>query len=180
MTYAITKHDVDLILDYDLDAQVFVWRERPVEMFPSQQAAKAWNAKWAGLPAGTSRNKQGYRQITIFGRTIPVSRLVWLLSRGEWPAEGLLIDHIDRDNTNDRPENLRLASSCQNCRNRSSVGAVPYKGVSFKRGKYEANIMVNGAAKYLGQFEDERDAAMAYNVAAQRNFGEFAVLNEVF
>ena len=55
-----------------------------------------------------------------------------------------------------------------------------YKGVcrNIGRGKpWMANICVNGKLRWLGCFEDQWNAARAYNVEAARFFGEFAKLN---
>ena len=54
-----------------------------------------------------------------------------------------------------------------------------YKGVRWraKRGLWEASLRVESAYKYLGQFQNEQDAAIAYNIAAWLVYGEFANLN---
>ncbi len=55
-----------------------------------------------------------------------------------------------------------------------------YKGVSFHKPvqKWVAHIKFNGKVQHLGYFEDEREAAEAYNAAALEHFGEYAKLNE--
>ena len=49
-------------------------------------------------------------------------------------------------------------------------GAVPYRGVSFYKGRksnpYMARIRVNGKQKYLGYFPTDVAAAHAYDAAA--------------
>lgn len=56
-----------------------------------------------------------------------------------------------------------------------------YKGVSFVKGKkvWRARIEKNGHAHFLGDFESEDEAAMAYNKAAREMFGEIAYQNQV-
>lgn len=96
--------------------------------------------------------------------------------------DGVQVDHINRNPLDNRIENLRFCSSVENNRNRaSSTGLSKYKGVTFdkRRKKWYAQTKLSGKRVHLGTFENERDAAIAYNVYAQRNFGEFALLNEV-
>ena len=54
-----------------------------------------------------------------------------------------------------------------------------YRGVSLRKksGKWQAGIRFNGINKFLGSFDNEEDAARAYNEAAKIYHGEFAVLN---
>ena len=41
-----------------------------------------------------------------------------------------------------------------------------------------SKIRVKGRRDYLGHFRSEEDAAKAYNIAAEKYFGEFAEINE--
>ena len=54
-----------------------------------------------------------------------------------------------------------------------------YKGVCWceDRGKWLAQITKGGTYRYLGRFDDEIDAAEAYDNAARELFGEHAFLN---
>jgi hypothetical protein len=54
-----------------------------------------------------------------------------------------------------------------------------YKGVGRARhsGYWRAEIWVNGERRHLGYFEGEVEAAKAYDEAARKCHGEFAVLN---
>lgn len=90
------------------------------------------------------------------------------------------IDHKDRNKLNCQRDNLRVATRSQNLANSRSKGNL-YKGVSYdaRRNRFKAQIKVNYKAVFLGRFVKEEDAAKAYNVAALRYYGEFALLNEV-
>lgn len=56
-----------------------------------------------------------------------------------------------------------------------------YRGVSYSRGtgKWRAGIEVDGHSINLGEFSSEKDAALAYNKAARKHFGELAYQNQV-
>lgn len=91
------------------------------------------------------------------------------------------IDHIDGNGLNNRRDNLRICTSKQNRQNcRSFHGTSKYKGVSLNRcGKWKAKIGMDDGSIYLGLFDIEEEAAIAYNEAAKKHFGEFARLNEI-
>jgi len=99
------------------------------------------------------------------------------------PPPDMEIDHINGDGLDNRRSNLRACTRSQNHMNmRKRRGcSSTYKGVSwYKRGRnWQAHIKYQGIQYYLGRFDDEREAARAYNVAAQQHFGEFAQLNEI-
>jgi hypothetical protein len=54
-----------------------------------------------------------------------------------------------------------------------------YRGVSWKSYKWYVQIAVNGCKYYGGYFENEMDAAKAYNRLAISLLGKNAKLNEV-
>ena len=95
--------------------------------------------------------------------------------------KGVMVDHVDRDGLNNRKRNLRLCSRRENSYNRrgNSRGSSQYKGVFWHKvcGKWEARITYNGNADYLGLYENERDAARAYDERAKELYGDFAYLN---
>lgn len=92
------------------------------------------------------------------------------------------VDHINHDTLDNRRENLRICKQEQNLRNRIKKGDFSsiYKGVhkcGRRKEKWQATISFSKKHIYLGRYESEIDAACAYDVAAIKHFGEFALLN---
>ena len=93
------------------------------------------------------------------------------------------IDHINRNQLDNRKGNLREVTSSHNKMNRGKQAnnTVGYKGVTAIRTKnsvkYMAQIGVASEHKYLGVYDSKIEAALAYNKAAKKYHGEFACLN---
>ena len=97
--------------------------------------------------------------------------------------KGVLINHINLDTLDNTRGNLRIVTHSQvgmAARGRRNVSS-KYKGVSFSncRGKWCAAIGKDSQKFFLGRFDNEVDAAKAYNNAAIELFGEFACLNDL-
>jgi hypothetical protein len=119
---------------------------------------------WFRGPSGHARTKSARANTYMH-------RLVLGLDVGE-------VDHINRDPLDNRRCNLRPATRSQNCANRLSRGsATGFRGVKPTRyGTFEACIK-HGRRRHLGTFKTAAAAARAYDAAAVRIYGEFAVLN---
>jgi hypothetical protein len=94
---------------------------------------------------------------------------------------GTEVDHRNGNGLDNQRSNLRICTEFQNNHNqRPRVGCTSrFKGVYWDRhhAKWQARIMSYGARHHLGYFDDETEAAMAYDQAAQTLHGEFAFLN---
>lgn len=90
-------------------------------------------------------------------------------------------DHINRVPLDCRRLNLRDATKSQNGGNRPKPNrrnaTSRFKGVSRVKGRQR--WLVAGAGKNLGRYDNEEEAARAYNAWASKYFGEFAYLNPV-
>jgi hypothetical protein len=98
--------------------------------------------------------------------------------------EGKFVDHINGDRSDNRRENLRIATHVQNMWNsgkkNKETATSKYKGVvRSKWGKFQIRIAHDGIRERLGSFDNEIAAANAFNYYAKIFFGEFARLNEV-
>ncbi len=95
------------------------------------------------------------------------------------------IDHIDGNGLNNQRYNLRPCNLSQNSANRKKreIGSYTskYKGVSFQvsRNKWRCCIGKDYKYYFIGRFDTEKEAALAYNQRAIELFGKFALLNEV-
>jgi hypothetical protein len=128
-----------------------------------------------------SDNGQGYLRASFKGRRFLLHQMAWFLFYEEWPT--MDIDHKNRDKHDNKISNLRLATFDQNRQN-----VVPQKTTKTGlRGVHrrstdnliQASISVNGKSIHLGTFKKCSDAAKAYNDAAIKFHGEFAVLNQL-
>jgi len=98
------------------------------------------------------------------------------------PSKTMEVDHIDRNGLNNQRHNLRVATKGQNMMNRPAWGTSKYKGVYWHKEncKWAAHIYVKKTQHFLGLYENELEAALAYNCAARKYFGEFATVNPVY
>lgn len=160
----LTQARLKELLKYDPDAGQWTW-------LVTRGGAKAGSIV-------SHREGSGYIQFTIDRKNYRSCRLAWLYMTGEWPNG--FIDHIDRVRTNDRWNNLRLATRSQNKANSAAYAnnSVGFKGVSLVRScrskPYVARIGVNGKSKHLGLFSTPEEANAAYTKAAKTYFGEYA------
>ena len=116
----------------------------------------------------------GYIQIRFDKRLYLAHRLAVFFMTGEWPEA--TVDHDDR--ANNRWGNLRVASYSQNSGNMAKrpSNTSGFKGVFYQKGRKRpfAQIMVDGKTIRIGSFDTPEEAAVAYEAAAIKYFGEFA------
>lgn len=96
------------------------------------------------------------------------------MHHGEWPT--FHIDHINGNRSDNRIENIRVATVAENAQNRVAytnsksglIGATKVKGYEL----WGAKIVKNGKRTHLGYFKDPYSAHLAY-VSAKQKIHEF-------
>lgn len=162
----IEKVDQDALLEmflYDEDRGVLINRQY-------RAGGKVKKGTDAANPHHT-----GYRYVLIKNKNYAEHRLVYMYHHGSIP-KNLVIDHIDGNPSNNRIENLRLATLSQNQYNRKNLSTSKCKkGVSYHTttGKYVSAITVDTHKIYLGLYLTEEEAHEAYKVASSKYHKEF-------
>jgi len=100
------------------------------------------------------------------------------------PTKTNVVDHINGNGLDNRRSNLRICTPNQNRCNvhaKDSTKTSIYLGVCWdKRDEiWKAQIQKNGKKINLGNYKAEREAAIAYNLAARVLFGKFANINKI-
>lgn len=152
---------VDL-LRYDPETGVFSWKNPPNVRFE------------VGDIAG-SLGDDGRWHVKVDGRRYLASRLAWFYMTGVYPD--VIVDHENRDKTDDRFSNLRLAVKRQNCENCGlySNNTSGVKGVELDKrtGKWRASFRFNRKRYSLGAFIELDEATEIAIFAREFFFGKF-------
>jgi len=127
-------------------------------------------------------DKDGYKYINISipkKTTMKIHRLIALHFIDNLNNYSI-VDHIDRDITNNSILNLRWTTSQINNRNKSKkINATSkYTGVVFKNNRWITELSIYGTKKYIGCFKTEIEAAQSWNKYVIDNQLEGYVLNE--
>lgn len=150
------------VIKYDPETGVFTWLKR--------EHRKDLIGCDAGSVSGT-----GYRTIRVDGVLYQAHRIAFLYMTGQFPSHD--IDHINRDRSDNRWENLRPATRSQNCFNKAmiSTNTSGVKGVYWhkKNKKWTVYVQINQKYTYLGIYEDIELAELIANEARVKYYGDF-------
>jgi len=119
-----------------------------------------------GMRAGT-QHVSGCWYIRLNGKVYLAHRLAWLYVYGYVPKQ--TIDHKNRNNSDNRIVNLRVATKGQNRANSRAVSG----SSSGLNTNWYAQITHNNKRIYLGRFATPQAAHAAYCKAAKKLHGEF-------
>ena len=112
-----------------------------------------------GRKLGTLHSS-GYIVIAINKKLYKAHRLAWLYEKGNFPKE--MIDHINRDKSDNRLINLREVEQTHNSENNplKKSNSSGYPGVSFskKNMRWRARITYGYKEKHLGYFDTPQKA----------------------
>ena len=139
--------------------------ERLNELFSYDSLTGLVTRKRTGKHVGT--NNDGHLRVSVDKQAYQLHRIVWKLHTGDDPSP-YEIDHINRIRDDNRITNLRLSTTQENLKNKSSYSSNKsgFPNV-FKRGKrYVASIRQDGVKTYLGSFNTAQgayNAVQAYN-----------------
>lgn len=158
-------------------------KERLIELFRLDTATGLlyWRVKKAaavnpGDLAGCV-SSAGYRHVSIDGKKVLCSRIIFCMTHGYMPE---VVDHINCIRHDDRPENLRAANRAQNQWNQRapSNSSSGFKGIRWnsRRKKWTAICMTNGRRHWLGSFKTLEEAVTAMADFRLKHHGDFARL----
>ncbi len=111
-------------------------------------------------PIGT-RSKNGYIVFRVNGKLLYAHRVAFFLVHGFAPK---MVDHINRNRSDNRIANLREADPTLNAQNSAGFGFTKPKNTK----KWAASITCNRKRIHLGYFDSANQAHEAYILAKQK------------
>jgi hypothetical protein len=160
----VTADDLHLIFNYDSTTGDLRWKDGKIAAHP----------RWR-------RGKPVTKVVSLGCVIIGAHIVIWCMMTGSWPESD--IDHKDRNPHNTVWTNLRIATRSQNAINRHYATTQPYRGVrqiTWGRAsgrRWRARIKIPGGPRIeLGTFATAEEARDAYEKAARKHHGEFAIL----
>jgi len=157
----MTQDEALLLFDYKNG--VLYWRN-----------VSKFHSELKGTTAGTV-SKRGYIHVQHKQKIYKGHQLVWLMFYGEIPN---LLDHVNGNLTDNRIENLRLATTTQNQQNAKirTDNSSRVKNVSWHKQhkKWGVQLSLNKKIKHFGYFEDLELADLVATMAREKYHGAFA------
>lgn len=158
----ITQELVKKLFDYNAETGELTW------------LASYQRPDVVGKRAGWFDESTGYWKVAVERINLVAAKIIWLWVHGELPH--LVPDHKDNNRSNDRLDNLRLATKGQNSINskKNSRNTSGLRGASLCKvmGRWRSSIRIQGVSLNLGRFDTPEEAHQAWYDAAIEAFGE--------
>jgi len=146
----------------------------------AEDYAKLSGYKWHASPQGRYIYAASTTKIDGKRKNVRMHRVIMGVTDRK-----IYVDHINHDTLDNRKCNLRPCTPQQNVMNGSIKpkrnGTIKYKGIfeQKKNKRWVATIMVESKVIWLGAFDTQKEAALAYDIAALEHHGEFARTNKI-
>lgn len=133
-----------------------LWRKARVRSDGQRYKEKRVESTW--------KDKDGYSQVRVNGRTEYYQRVVACLAFKMDLPPGIQVDHEDGNPLNNSPDNLRLVTNRENQQNRHCHRAGKLVGARFDKrvDKWQARVEINGKSYHLGYYNTELEAHQTY------------------
>jgi len=171
-TPILTTDYVRQCLEYHPETGKFFWKKRPREHFRTQRGFGIFNTQFGNKETGTLSIRRGGKCKYIMIRLDNVLQYAHILANiwmGVVVPEGFVVDHKDRDGTNNRWDNLHHVDHSDNNFNspyRGKKQGYP-RGTQIKEnGRYTATMLRHGTRHYLGIFDTLEECRQARRAKA--------------
>lgn len=162
-----------------------VWKTLPFADYSVSNFGEVKNNKTNKILKGR-KDKDGYLLVALYTSNgilnRRIHRLVAQMFLDDFD-ENLFIDHINRVVNDNNVSNLRMATNSQNQHNvvKRDGCSSKYKGVSFnkRKQKWVSYICINRKKHFLGYYNNEDDAGIAYNNFLNSINSKFHLENEI-
>lgn len=141
---------------------------------------KDWHGRWKRIPPvpAVCVGPNGYLIVEFKGKTRFVHCLIWAIANNSLVPDGMEVDHIDRNKSNNRPSNLRLANQsdqmCNRGKQKSNKSGEPGVHWDTRRRKWMTQVMRHNSFVLHRRFDKFEEAVAAVRAARIQHHGEFA------
>jgi hypothetical protein len=153
-------------------------QEFVIDLFSYEEGKLLWKKKTGksvviGKEAGFL-DRHGYRRVRLNNKYEGVHRIIFLMFHVYLPQ---IIDHVDRDVSNNKIENLRGCTKSQNEMNRSkySCNKTGHKNIhKNKRNKFVVEFKIKGKERFQKEFDSLEEAVKVAIQKRNELHGAFA------
>jgi hypothetical protein len=136
---------------------------KTIEGFEDYLISSKGRVKRFGIELNGSTSNKGYKQFHVNGRTYGGHVLVAMAFLGHKPSGmNTVVDHKDNNRQNNDLSNLQLITQRSNSHRLRDAYKSKFKGVCVGGNRWRSRIYINGKQKFLGYFNCEFKAHLAY------------------